>query len=148
MGDDHPITVHMLELADKNVSLKKKKAVVERQRALDELVAQLQSEEKLSSAEISARLALEKQDLIPVPERVWALRNTAATMALGDARSRAKAKDIFEMALQLQRQHLADPCHPGLLGELWRYTSAGAALRFSCVASSCMICVMRRVSEG
>lgn len=124
LGDEHPITMHMLESADRNLSLKKKMAVVERQRALDELVAQLQDEERLSTIEISRQLAVEKQDLIPVPERVWALRNTASTMALGDRRSRAKARDIFEMALQLQKQHMDDPGHPGLLGELWRCASA------------------------
>ena len=124
MGDEHPITIHMLESAEKNLSLKKKMAVVERQRALDDLMAQLQDEEILSSSEISAQLAWEKQDLIPVPERVWALRNTGSTMALGDKRSRAKARDIFEMALELQRQHHSDdPGHPGLLGELWRCAS-------------------------
>lgn len=131
MGDDHPITLHMLESAQKNLSLKKKMAVVERQRALDELVSHLQQEERLSPSEISAQLAWEKQDLIPVPERVWALRNTGATMALGDQRSRAKARDIFELALKLQQQHLDDPGHPGLLGELWRCVSDGFC-RWAC----------------
>ena len=126
MGDEHPITIQMLESAEKNLSLKKKMAVVERKRALDKLMVQLQEEEILSSSEISAQLAWEKQDLIPVPERVWALRNTGSTMALGDKRSRAKALDIFRMALQLQQQHLDDPGHPGLLGELWRCDLSGA----------------------
>lgn len=124
IGDKHPITLHMLEAAEKNLSLERKMAVVKRQRALDELVEKLQSKDKMTSSEISAELALEKEDLIPVPERVWALRNTASTMALAeDKRSRAKARDLFEMALQLQRGHVNDPGHPGLLGELWRCAS-------------------------
>jgi hypothetical protein len=55
-----------------------------------------------------------------VPERVWALRNIAATMALSDRRAREKARDMFQLALSLQREHLAHEEHPGLLGELWR----------------------------
>lgn len=121
IGDDHPVAKHVLVLADNNMSSARKQAVVERQRALDALMAeQLLKQERQSARELSDAQALEKQELTPVPERVWALRNIAATMALGDRKSREKAHELYNKALDLQRDFLGDNLHPGLLGELWR----------------------------
>eukprot|EP00892_Ulva_mutabilis_P007024 jgi/Ulvmu1/4694/UM002_0425.1 len=121
IGDDHPIAKHVLILAEENMSSERKQAVVNRQRALDAIMAeQLLKQERQSARELSDEQALEKHELTPVPERVWALRNIAATMALGDRKSKEKARELYSKALQLQRSYLTDDRHPGLLGELWR----------------------------
>lgn len=108
-----------------NMSTARKQAVVERQRALDALMAErLLEQERKSARELSDEQALEKEALTPVPERVWALRNIAATMALGDWRSRDKARELYSKAIELQKEYLGDQKHPGLLGELWRCEAA------------------------
>lgn len=121
IGDDHPVAKHILILADSNMTIARKQAVVERQRSLDSLKAeQLLEQERLSAREMPDERALERQELTPVPERLWALRNIAATMALGDRRSREKARELYTKALDLQRSDMAEDKHPGLLGEVWR----------------------------
>lgn len=124
LGDEHPVAKHVLHRAEKNMSNARKQIVVERQRALDALMAdRLLEQERKSARELSDEQALEKEALIPVPERVWALRNIAATMALGDRSSRVKARELYSKAVELQREYLGSHKHPGLLGELWRSVS-------------------------
>ena len=64
--------------------------------------------------------AMHKQELTPLPERLWALRNVAANMASsGSASSRAKAIEYQRKALELSRKHLGDAPHPGKMRDLW-----------------------------
>jgi hypothetical protein len=62
---------------------------------------------------------MEREAKAPLPERLWALRNVAATMALGDASSRKRAVEFQEKALELQRTELGDAPHPGKMVDLW-----------------------------
>lgn len=124
LGDDHPVANFVLTLAEDNMSNARKQAVVERQRALDSLMAErLLEEERKSARELSDEQALEKEALTPVPERVWALRNIAATMALGDRSSRQKARELYSKAVELQQEFFGCENHPCLLGELWRFAA-------------------------
>lgn len=124
LGDDQPVAKHVLNLAEKNMTNARKQIVVERQRVLDALMAErLLEQERKSARELSDEQAVEKEALIPIPERVWALRNIASTMALGDRSSKVKARELFSNAIELQREYLGNQKHPGLLGELWRSAS-------------------------
>ena len=52
----------------------------------------------------------------PVPERIWALRNAAAALALTGVP--VKAREMMENAVQLKDDWVDDPVSPRLLGEL------------------------------
>lgn len=58
-----------------------------------------------------------REEATPVPERAWALRNVAATLSLGGAGERARARTLLEKAVTLKEQWLDDPEHPGEAGQ-------------------------------
>jgi hypothetical protein len=129
IGDSHPIAALVLQLAEGNMSLASKQAIVSKQQAIDLAIAeqtleQERSAERNSLKERADKIALERQKLTPLPERVWALRNVAANLALGNQSSRNKAKEFLIKALELQTAHLGQGLHPGKLGVLWGFCSA------------------------
>ena len=56
-----------------------------------------------------------REEATPVPERAWALRNVASTLALGGPGERARARTLLEKAVALKEQWLNDKEHPGLV---------------------------------
>lgn len=78
-----------------------------------ELAAQLLEEEWPDEDEVRAARMAVREEATPVPERAWALRNVAATLALGGAGERARARSLLEKALALKEQWLDDLEHPG-----------------------------------
>ena len=54
-----------------------------------------------------------REEATPVPERAWALRNVASTLALGGPGERARARSLLEKAVNLKEQWLDDGQHPG-----------------------------------
>ena len=54
-----------------------------------------------------------REEATPVPERAWALRNVASTLALGGPGERARARSLLEKAVILKEQWLNDDQHPG-----------------------------------
>ena len=60
----------------------------------------------------AARMAV-REEATPVPERAWALRNVASTLALGGPGERARARSLLEKAVLLKEQWLENDQHPG-----------------------------------
>ena len=121
LGEEHPISQHVAVLAERNMSVATKKAIVERHRAIQAEIAQQILKQEMPSREAMAEArAQDNEAMTPVVERLWALRNVASTLALGGEGERRMAKTYLEKALQLQRDYLAIELHPGLVGELWR----------------------------
>lgn len=60
----------------------------------------------------AARMAV-REEATPVPERAWALRNVASTLALGGPGERARARSLLEKAVLLKEQWLDNDQHPG-----------------------------------
>jgi hypothetical protein len=121
LGDDHPVAQHALRLTERNMSEPRRHVLLERQRTTEAALA----EELLRSAQPSARDAAAavteaRQELTPVLERVWALRNVAATLAQSSAKGREQARKLLEQALDLQQGRYGGDAHPARLGELWR----------------------------
>ena len=68
--------------------------------------------------EQAARLA-EREAKTPIPERVWALRNVAQTLALSsDPGERGRARRLLEQAVLLKQGWAGAPDHPAALPEL------------------------------
>lgn len=78
-----------------------------------ELAAQLLEEEWPDEDEVRAARMAVREEATPVPERAWALRNVASTLALGGPGERARARSLLEKALTLKEQWLDDDQHPG-----------------------------------
>ena len=79
-----------------------------------ELAAQLLEEEWPDEDEVRAARMAVREEATPVPERAWALRNVASTLALGGPGERARARSLLEKAVTLKEQWLQDVEHPGL----------------------------------
>ena len=79
-----------------------------------ELAAQLLEEEWPDEDEVRAARMAVREEATPVPERAWALRNVASTLALGGPGERARARTLLEKAVTLKEQWLDDMEHPGM----------------------------------
>ena len=79
-----------------------------------ELAAQLLEEEWPDEDEVRAARMAVREEATPVPERAWALRNVASTLALGGPGERARARTLLEKAVGLKEQWLDDNEHPGM----------------------------------
>lgn len=80
-----------------------------------ELAAQLLEEEWPDEDEVRAARMAVREEATPVPERAWALRNVASTLALGGPGERARARTLLEKAVTLKEQWLDDKEHPGMV---------------------------------
>jgi hypothetical protein len=88
-----------------------------------ELAAALLEEEWPDEREAAAARAAAREAATPVPERVWALRNVGATLALGGPGERARARQMLEKAALLKAEWVGGKRHPGLhfLPCAWRH---------------------------
>lgn len=71
----------------------------------------------------SQRTALklkEAEKSVPVPERVWALRNVGATSAMGGREGQIRARSLLERAIQLKEGFVGSAQHPGLTPDACR----------------------------
>lgn len=98
-----------------------------------ELAAQLLEEEWPDEDEVRAARMAVREEATPVPERAWALRNVASTLALGGPGERARARSLLEKAVTLKEQWLDDKEHPGLVvKKSVLYLHAYAAITGTC----------------
>ncbi len=66
------------------------------------------------SSDIAAERAAQREAATPLPERVWAMRNVAATLALGGPGELSRARQLLEKALQLKQESVDGATeHPG-----------------------------------
>ena len=73
---------------------------------------------KLEALRRRARQMQRTRDASPIPERAWALRNVAGTLALGSHGPSPRAREMYEEALRLKQAYLGSDVHPGLLEDL------------------------------
>ena len=73
----------------------------------------LLEEEWPDEAEITAARIKEREAAVPVPERVWSLRNVAGTLGLGGPAERRRARHFLEQAVRLKEAWLENSEHPG-----------------------------------
>ena len=78
------------------------------------IAAMALEEEWPDSSDIAAERAAQREAATPLPERVWALRNVAATLALGGPGELSRARQLLEKALQLKEESVKSATeHPG-----------------------------------
>lgn len=56
----------------------------------------------------------EIQDSVPIPERVWALRNVGSTSAMGGPEGRSRARKLLDQAIALKLELVGSIKHPGM----------------------------------
>ena len=79
------------------------------------IAAMALEEEWPDSSDITAERAAQREAATPLPERVWALRNVAATLALGGPGELSRARQLLEKALQLKQVSVDGAAeHPGV----------------------------------
>lgn len=78
-----------------------------------ELSAALLEESWPDYRELAAARLQEQEANTPLPERVWALRNVARTLALGGEGERSRARGLLEQAVGLKQVFCGAPSHPG-----------------------------------
>lgn len=81
------------------------------QAEIAESLVQFEMPDRAEQAAIKLR---EIQESIPVPERIWALRNVGSTSALGGPEGRARARKLLDQAIALKRELVGGMQHPGL----------------------------------
>lgn len=114
LGAEHPVAKQVAALAQANQSAAARQAAAEKQRVYQKLLAEkLLEEEWPDETELRAARMADKDAKTPVPERVWALRNVAGTLAMGGAGERARARQLLEQAVLLKQQWAEANDHPG-----------------------------------
>lgn len=115
LGPDHPLAREMASIAEANQSPITRQLAQEKQRIYQtELAEKLLEEEWPDETEMRAARMADKEAKTPIPERVWALRNVAGTLAMGGPGERAKARKFLEQAVKLKQKFAGAPDHPGL----------------------------------
>ena len=150
---DHPVAMELASLAEKNLSSSTKRQREEKIRMKEaELAAKLLEEEWPDEAEMRKARAEDREAKTPVPERAWALRNVAGTLALGGPGERGRARQLLERAVLLKQGFAGAADHPAVLPELialvdllssekeWVNDAAGAA--------SLVVRIFRNVSDA
>lgn len=118
LAEDHPIALEMARIADLNVSQEQKAAMKERDRARKALLAaKLLEEEWPDEAELRKARAKEREAKTPVTERIWALKNVASSLALGNLGEVARARQLLEQAVLLKQDMCGSSDHPAVFPE-------------------------------
>lgn len=119
LGPTHPVALELTALAEANLSAGEVARRVERERARQSALAErLLAEEWPDEGDMRAARQADRDAKTPVPERVWALRNVAGTLALGSPGERARARKLLEQAVILKQRFAGDPDHPTVLPEM------------------------------
>jgi hypothetical protein len=153
LTEDHPIALEMARIADLNVSLEQKNALKEKDRARKALLAaKLLEEEWPDEAELRKARAKEREAKTPVTERIWALKNVASSLALGNLGEVSRARKLLEQAVLLKQDMCESSDHPAVFPEAlsllkvirgrdeWRKDASGVAVLF--------LRIVMNISEG
>ena len=118
LGGSHPIAVELADMAERNTSEQTKFAAAERERARKAiLAAKLLEEEWPDEEELRKARAKEREAKTPVTERIWALRNVAASLAIGNPGEVSRARQLLEQAVLLKQDLCDSKEHPAVLPE-------------------------------
>ena len=147
LGESHPIAVELADMAERNTSAQTKLAVAERERARKAiLAAKLLEEEWPDEEEMRMARAKEREAKTPVTERIWALRNVASSLAIGNPGEVARARQLLEQAVLLKQDMCEAKDHPAVFPEAlmllkvirgpneWKEDASGVASLFLKVA--------------
>lgn len=128
LADGHLVAAIARDLSEKNMSPAIRREMKNRRLAEEAALAEaLVQEEWPDASESAAARVAQREATTPIPERVWALRNVAATSALGGPAGAARAVQLLQQALQLKEEDLGDSSHPCLLPELEAMADAAAS---------------------
>lgn len=78
-----------------------------------ELAKRLVAIEIPDRSERTALKIKEAEKSVPIPERVWALRNVGETSAMGGKDGQKRARTLLERAILLKEDFVGSSKHPG-----------------------------------
>ena len=140
VGEEHLVSSKIRSFAESNISNKERnrREEIERVRTA-EIAAKLVEEAWPDDDAIRAARVADKEAKTPLAEKLWALRNVAGTLAMGNSGERARARKLLEEAFILKKEAAGTSYHPSLLPELadlcdllivdqdWKSDAAGVA---------------------
>ena len=149
LGESHPVAVELAAMAERNTSEQTKLAAAERERARQAiLAAKLLEEEWPDEEELRRERAKEREAKTPVTERIWALRNVASSLAIGNAGEVSRARQLLEQAVLLKQDMCEAKDHPAVFPEAlmllkvvrgppeWKEDASGVASLFLKIATN------------
>jgi len=118
LGESHPMAVELADMAVRNTSEQTNLAVAERERARKAiLAAKLLEEEWPDEEELRKARAREREATTPVTERIWALRNVASSLAIGNSGEVSRARQLLEQAVLIKQDMCESKDHPAVFPE-------------------------------
>ena len=149
LGESHPVAVELTHLAERNTSEQTKLATAERERARQAmLAAKLLEQEWPDEEELRRERAKDREAKTPVTERIWALRNVASSLAIGNAGEVSRARQLLEQAVLLKQDMCEAKDHPAVFPEAlllhrvvrgrseWKEDASGVATLFLKIATN------------
>lgn len=149
LGESHPVAVELAAMAERNTSEQTKLAAAERERARQAiLAAKLLEEEWPDEEELRRERAKEREAKTPLTERIWALRNVASSLAIGNAGEVSRARQLLEQAVLLKQDMCEAKDHPAVFPEAlmllkvvrgppeWKEDASGVASLFLKIATN------------
>jgi hypothetical protein len=140
LAPGHPVAEEIKKISLENTSEERQIALKQKEKSFKaRLAAKLLEEEWPDEEEIRKARAQDKEAKTPVAERIWALKNVAGTLSMGNAGEVSKARQLLEQAVLLKQELCCLPDHPAVFPEAlellkvirgqsdWRKDAAGVA---------------------
>ena len=140
LAPGHPVAEEIKKISLKNTSEERHLALKQKEKSFKaRLAAKLLEEEWPDEEELRKARAQDKEAKTPVAERIWALKNVAGTLSMGNAGEVSKARQLLEQAVLLKQEVCCLPDHPAVFPEAlalfkvirgqsdWRMDAAGVA---------------------
>jgi len=143
LAPGHPVAEEIKKISSENTSEGRLFVLKEKERSLKaRLAAKYLEEEWPDEEEIRKARAQDKEAKTPLAERIWALKNVAGTLSMGNAGEVSKARQFLEQAVLLKQKACCLSDHPAVFPEAlallkvirgqndWKIDAAGVANLF------------------
>eukprot|EP00890_Picochlorum_soloecismus_P003808 jgi/Picsp_1/4428/NSC_06650-R1_expressed protein [Chlorella variabilis] len=143
LAPGHPIAEEIKKICFENTSEERRFVLKEKERSFkSRLAVKLLEEEWPDEEEIRKARAQDREAKTPVAERIWALKNVAGTLSMGNAGEVSKARQFLEQAVLLKQKVCCLSDHPAVFPEAlallkvirerndWQMDAAGVATLF------------------
>lgn len=147
LGPTHPVSREIMAIAEKNISIERKNELIQKEKAQKALLAaKLLEEEWPEEEELRRARAKERESKTPVTERIWALKNVAASLSIGNSGEVSRARKLLEQAVLLKQEMCGGMTHPATFPEVlsllrvirtrsdWKNDASGVASLFFKIA--------------
>lgn len=143
LGSAHPVSQEIMKINEQNISNERKNELIQKEKAQKALLAaKLLEEEWPEEEELRRARAKERESKTPVTERIWALKNVAASLSIGSPGEVSRARKLLEQAVLLKQEMCGGMAHPATFPEVlsllrviktrsdWKNDASGVASLF------------------